>query len=107
MRDSGGRFNYKVGDSERKISIYNQNILISKDFSAEFVTKGLKIVFVPLKDKPSSFSVTKTYDFRSMGGDMREESFIVSFASNEIIYIEFAAELPETDKQNKAQHPTK
>lgn len=86
FRDQGGRFNYQIANSERKISVYGESVEIQTGQSAQFVTKGFKITFTPVNGDPGNFKVDKELDLRSMGGELSKKSFSLSVESGSIIF---------------------
>lgn len=86
FQDKGGRFNYQIGDGERKVSAYGESIEVLNNQRAQFATKGLKITFTPVAGSSGSFIVNKEMDFRSMGGGVSKEVFIISAVADAIVY---------------------
>ena len=86
FKDQGGRFNYQIGDSERKVGTYGERVELQNNQTAEFVTKGLKISLVPVPGNPGSFIVTKELDLRSARGNLTKETFRIDLEAGAVVY---------------------
>jgi hypothetical protein len=86
FRNEGVRFNYKIDNGDRKVSVYGESVKISNSQAAEFSTRGLQITFLPIEPFSGSFSIKKEIDLRSMGGGLIERIFNISNQAGEIKY---------------------
>ena len=87
FKAQGTRFNFKIGDQERRVGVYSESIEVPFGQHAEFASKGLSIIFDPADQNQSqSFKIKKELDFRPIGGSLKIELFTLTAQSGSIVY---------------------
>lgn len=87
FKSQGIKYNFKIGDKERRIGAYNESVDLLFGQHAEFASNGLSIVLDSGSgNQNESLKVRKEIDLRSIGGPLKIEEFSMAVQSGVIIY---------------------
>jgi hypothetical protein len=94
LKEQGPRFNYKIGQNNRAISQYGDEVFIPFGSEAEFRSKSYSIFIKPVTNQ-NAFIVEKRYDLRSLGGGVKSDFIFLDASSEKIRASKASAPSPQ------------